>query len=805
MGKRSRLKSIFATGLLLVMATTDGTADVGLQWEVVEISTPRFVWANEESSVRVVIRNAGSELWSSAEFADHFSYHWLQSDGSIVEQDGMRTAYPAPVQPGEVVELWARLGPPPGPGEWFVEWEPVREGVQWLGPPVNSPPVVHPVRTVERIAVLQSAFLGLTLLLVMGGLVLRPRPTWAWWYLLAVPVAWCLLGVLVQAQGFLSRAGYGLQLETLNLEVAAAAMMALVVALAPVRWRRWVASGLVLFASLTAYADMVYFRYFGSLVPLTALHAAKQTGQVADSVRAITRSADGWFALGVGAALLFALALWVGRPVPPKEPLTRWRGLGAAALSTGLVAWPAFGTMKDAFAPGGLASQVFSHDQMLRHWGVGLTHLVDVVQTSREQLASRRPDPATRERVLDFFRARQENVSPPSPCSGVATGKNVILIQVESLQQWVVGARMGGVEVMPFLNRWRQEALYFPFVMDQSDQGRSSDAEFIALNSLHALDRGAVAFRRAGNHFHALPMVLAEAGYSTLSAHAFDRGFWNRAVLHPRYGFATSYFRHELGPGEEIGWGLADHLFFERIVPRLLAQPQPFFALLITLGLHHPFAGFPASYRELRVGDLENTPLGNYLHSMRYIDRALEQFVAALAETGLSEQTVVALYGDHDAGFDPENKLLEVAGWPPHDASTWSRIDRVPFFLFLPGVSEECRGERGTEGGHLDIAPTLLDVLGVTPPPAFLGSSLLRHRRWPVAGPYGTAAMNRAILTLGGYGLIEEDSCWELESGRMLPMEVCRPLRQPAQEERAISNAVLLYDMVEDINRSLAP
>lgn len=805
MGKQVRLRSILAASLLLAAARPGGTADVGLRWEVVEISTPRYIWAGEETRVRAVIRNVGSEVWSSADFADHFGYHWLALDGRVAQRDGMRTVYPHPVHPGEVVELQARLGPPPAPGEWLVEWEPVRERVRWLGPPANSPRVVHRVRTVQRIAVIQSAFASLTLLLVVGGLLLRRRPSWTWWYLLVVPVAWCVLGVVVQAQGVLLRTGYGVRRGTVALEVAAAAMLALPVALVPVRWRRWLAAGLVMFAALTAYADVVYFRYFGSLVPLTALHAAHQTGQVADSVRALTRSADGWFALGGAAALLFALALWPGRPSPPAARLARWRGVGAVALATGLVAWPAVGSLREAFAPGGLASQVFSHDQMLRHWGVGLTHVVDVVRTGREQMASRRPDPATRERVIAFFRTRQGALPPPSPCSAMAAGRNLIMIQVESLQQWVVGARVEGKEVTPFLDRLRDQALYFPFVFDQSDQGRSSDGEFIALNSLHALDRGAVAFRRARNRFHALPAVLAEAGYTTLSAHAFERGFWNRAVLHPRYGFQTSYFRRELGPGEEIGWGLADHVFLERMVPRLATQPQPFMALLITLGLHHPFDGFPARYRELQLGDLEGTPLGNYLHSMRYVDRALERFVNRLEQVGLVETTVIAIYGDHDAGFDPVGRLLEVAGWPPRSESTWPRIDRVPFFIFIPGAGEECRGEQDREGGHLDIAPTLLDVLGVTPPPAFLGSSLLRERRWPVAGPYGTAAMNGAILALGGHGLVSQTGCWELSSGRELPLEGCQPLLQPAREERAISNLVLLHDMVEDINRSLRP
>ena len=144
-------------------------------------------------------------------------------------------------------------------------------------------------------------------------------------------------------------------------------------------------------------------------------------------------------------------------------------------------------------------------------------------------------------------------------------------------------------EITPFLNGLRSRAVYFPFVFDQTGEGRSSDGEFAVLNSQHALDRGAVAFRRQGNHFVTLASTLRRHGYTTFSAHGFEKGFWNRGVLHPRYGFERMLFKDELGAGETIGWGLADGVFFDRMTPELVRQKTPYFAFLITLGLHHPF------------------------------------------------------------------------------------------------------------------------------------------------------------------------------------------------------------------------
>jgi Phosphoglycerol transferase and related proteins, alkaline phosphatase superfamily len=179
---------------------------------------------------------------------------------------------------------------------------------------------------------------------------------------------------------------------------------------------------------------------------------------------------------------------------------------------------------------------------------------------------------------------------------------------------------------MPHLRDWAQESLRFTNVTDQTSEGRTSDAEFTTMTSLLPLDHGAVAFRYPGNRYVGLPHVLASHGYATLSAVAFEPGFWNRQVMHPAYGFQTSLFEPDFRMTEQIGWGLNDRDFLQQMVPRLERLPRPFAAWLITLSLHHPYDGFPANHRVLKLGALENTPFGNYLHTMRFFDQALEDF-----------------------------------------------------------------------------------------------------------------------------------------------------------------------------------
>jgi phosphoglycerol transferase MdoB-like AlkP superfamily enzyme len=438
---------------------------------------------------------------------------------------------------------------------------------------------------------------------------------------------------------------------------------------------------------------------------------------------------------------------------------------------------------------GNLGAQVFSLQQRAQELGLWGAHFLDWGRTWR--LQRQKLGEKDKERVRGFFLQRSEKLQAlPAPFFGAAKGANLLLIQVESLQQFVVGLQVQGQEVTPFLNRLAKEGLYFPWVFDQTNQGRSADGEFIALNSQHALGEGAAVFRAASNRFLALPEVLRREGYHTLSAHPFERGFWNRALLHPRYGFSQSFFKRELGPGEIIGWGLADGAFFAKMVPILQRTPQPFFAFLITLGLHHPFDQFPEARKMLKLPDLGDPALENYLQAMRYFDASLQAFLQELSAKGILAHTVVALYGDHEAGIplqEPLARLLQIT-WSP-GRLVWLR--RVPFFVLPPvaGLS----GEVPEVGGQVDIAPTLLYLLGVPRPKAFVGVPLVPGWRGFAALADGSAVSSQLLWH-------EPTSrCQDRNTLASLPEEACRSLRQAAAQELWASRMVVLHNLLPEL------
>ncbi len=327
------------------------------------------------------------------------------------------------------------------------------------------------------------------------------------------------------------------------------------------------------------------------------------------------------------------------------------------------------------------------------------------------------------------------------------------------------------------------------------------------MTSLLPLDHGAVAFRFPGNHYVALPRVLTEHGYATLSAVAFEPGFWNRQVMHPAYGFQTTLFEPDFQLTEQIGWGLNDRDFLQQMVPRLERLPRPFAAWLITLSLHHPFDAFPDRHKVLKLGELEGTSFGNYLHTMRFFDQALEDFKAALARGGLLEDSLLVVFGDHDAGFARNPGLAATIGIGADEAA-WALNDRVPLFVRVDGAtgaSGGLTGARALPAGQTDLAPTLLALLGIDPAPLpYVGRNLLNlsgtSGNVPVPRPYGDwLDASHLFLSRGS-----ASECYDVARHIVAAAADCSKADAIAIRARAFSRLVVVDDLQQRLGALLA-
>ena len=776
-----------------------------------DAASPRLLGASQEVAVPVSLINSGGRAWDPARI--HLSYHWLwlvprelaHRSRTVPYHDGIRTDLGnASVPPGAGVTLQGRVLGPALPGVYWLQWDMVEEGVTWFAQVAPRQP-----RTLV-VVVPPPAWIcaPLPLLIALWGLFALRRRRWphapnpGMWPMLA-DLLWCA-ATLAAKPLILTHAALLEPTAVADWLILAVAVVVPLLALLilPRRARPWALLAAGIFCSLLILGDVFYYRFFGDVLSTPAMLAAHQTGRVWGSVGRLFTPGLLWLLID------WPFAIWlVARMSRRPDPASPSRARVLAAAAVALAGLAVSGAIVSA--PRVLAStpldQMFRARSVVEQLGPFGYHAYDTWNYVHATWLRRPATPAQVQDAVDWLRQRAP-LRAGGPAFGAARGRNLIVVQVESLQDFAVDFTVGGQEVMPHLRRWTGDSLRFVNVTDQTGEGRTSDAEFTTLTSLLPLDHGAVAFRFPGNHYAALPRVLAEHGYTTLSAVAFEPGFWNRQVMHPAYGFQRSLFEPDFQLTEQIGWGLNDRDFLQQMVPRLEQLPRPFGAWLITLSLHHPFDAFPDAHKVLKLGALEGTSFGNYLHTMRFFDQALEDFKTALARGGLLDGSVLVIFGDHDAGFARDASLARTIGIGT-DAAAWTLNDRVPMFIRAgepegAGAETGLIGARAMPAGQTDLAPTVLALLGIDPAPLpYFGRNLLGAAiDQPVPRPYGEWLDARHLFLAGEAG----GACYDLASRLTGARSACTAGEALARRARELSRLIVLDDLQQPLRASLA-
>jgi phosphoglycerol transferase MdoB-like AlkP superfamily enzyme len=767
---------------------------VGRAFTVLEGSAPRLMMTGSVSVVELVLHNDGSRTWTP-DGSIAAAYHWLGREGGGVRPkgqsvywEGRRTSIPDAVDSGETIALEVVVVAPEQPGLWRLQWDLVEEGVCWFSDRAPEPLPTSRVLVISEPCA--SGFWWSLLVLFAGAAAVSTSRSGGPRALVVLfsfgDVAWCVAGAGPTATGWF-------------LIVAGASVLALVTRALPERFRGWGCWGLVAGATLLLWADSIYLRFFGDLPAAAAIAGAGQLSQVEASIRDLFAAGDVWLWLDLlpGVVLvLVAIRLRRGSGLPHSRGVVV--GLLVMIVAGGLAA------AYLALTPPKLLAQVFRRIAVAEEIGVLNLHTVDGARSLARNVLRGELEPARFDEAVAWFRERAPQRAGAGSFFAAVEGANLVMVQVESLQAFVVGLEIGGREVTPFLNRWAGEALWFSNVTDQTGQGRSSDSELATQVSLLPMAGGAAAFRFAANDFTGLAEALAERGYHTVSAVPYDGTFWNRRQTHPAYGFGRNLFVEDFQRGESVGWGLSDRDFLDQAARELAAGPKPFAAYLLTLSLHHPFDGFPAHLEDLDVGVWDGTPFGNFLHTMHFFDASLAAFVAAIEQEGLAETTVIAIWGDHDAGFPWRSEIATAMG-ATNDAAGWYLSQEVPLFIKVPGV-DTLQGEQTLPAGHTDVPPTLLALLGVDPARyAFVGRNLLGdHGDQPVVGEYG-CWRDSTHLYLQGDGSLGDGACIELATMTRVSGAECRQGFDEAARTEEISSLVLEYDLQGAIHNELGP
>lgn len=312
-------------------------------------------------------------------------------------------------------------------------------------------------------------------------------------------------------------------------------------------------------------------------------------------------------------------------------------------------------------------------------------------------------------KIKEYYDFKNENL-PDNEFKGMFKGKNLLVIQVESLEDFVINQKVDGQEITPNINKLLNNSIYFPNIFDQVNEGTSSDSDLMVNTSMLPLRQGSTFFRNPATTYNSLPNILEKDGYSTIAIHSDKGSFWNYAQGLNGIGFDKFVDYYSFDRDENIGLGLSDGSYFRQIEPMIKELKQPFYAFTVTLTSHGPF-DLPKEYRELKLNPgLDDNVLGGYFQSIHYTDAKIGMFIEALKKDGLLDNTVIAIEGDHTGPHKYYNSKIESLSNPE---SWWldNGNHTVPLIIYNPSIKAPVKDD--VYGGQIDIMPTLLYLLGV--------------------------------------------------------------------------------------------
>ncbi|MCT6812512.1 MAG: LTA synthase family protein [Lactobacillus helsingborgensis] len=472
----------------------------------------------------------------------------------------------------------------------------------------------------------------------------------------------------------------------------------------------WIMIMIDFILSLWLFANILYYREFSNFLSLSII---KTSGSTADnlgkSIVGITRVTDFLTFIDIAAIIAlmcFKVTKYDLRPLKLKFNLLL-EGIAILLIGINLLM-----AQKDR---SGLLTRTFDNSYIVKYLGMNEYAVYDAFKTAQTSEQMAKANVSDLQSVKKYLKVNY--VKPNKAYSGVAKGKNVLVIHLESFQQFLIDYKWKGKEVTPNLNKLyhAKNTLSFANFYNQVGQGKTSDAEMMLENSLFGLQSGsAMSSYGTSNTFESAPAILKQQqGYTTAVMHGGAGSFWNRNNAYKQFGYdyfmPLSYYENK--PKYYIGYGLKDKIFFSQSIKYIERLPQPFYLKLITVTNHYPY-DLDKKNQSIAKTETGDETVDGYVQTARYLDQAIGQLMRWLKKTGLDKNTMLVLYGDHYGISGNHHKAsAELLKQDEFNNFDNLKFQRVPLMIHLKGLRG---GVKKTYGGEIDVLPTLLNLLGIS-------------------------------------------------------------------------------------------
>ena len=378
---------------------------------------------------------------------------------------------------------------------------------------------------------------------------------------------------------------------------------------------------------------------------------------------------------------------------------------------------------------------------------------------------------------------------------GIAEGKNVFVVQLESLQEFLANRQINGKEIMPNFNQFLKDNISITN-MHASSYTTTADSEHSFINSIYPSENGEAFSKYYSNTYDDIFKNYKKAGYTTIYAHGNYDTFWNRKNVFSKYKVDNVYFIDSFADTSElIRTYLSDELLYRQIFDMIPETEGPIFVDLVAASSHKPFELDGIIDREKKisidVGKYRGTELGNYLESANYADYAFGIFLDELKQRGLYEDSVIFVYGDHYGMTMYDPNLIEFLGEDTenyNDARMQYEFTNVLCGMRIPGIEHR---EINDPVSKVDIKPTLMKISNQEEQFS-LGTSVFEKK------PY-ICINNGKVITEKYY--YDTENWYLLETGEKIDDETngfLKECEENSNKEIGISMSILTENLLKD-------
>ncbi|KRN99041.1 LTA synthase family protein [Companilactobacillus kimchiensis] len=487
-----------------------------------------------------------------------------------------------------------------------------------------------------------------------------------------------------------------------------------------------------LLESALLYGNILYFREFSDFLSFNTIAGASKVSKgLGGSAANLIQTHDFIYGLDF---IIIAILFLIHYIKIDDRPMRKLTAVATTLLGVFLFSFNL--TIAECNRPQ-LLGRTFDRAYIVKYLGLNTFLAYDSIKTVQNNQVRSEAVGTDMDDVLSYV---NQNYAKPNPkYYGAAKGKNIIIIHLESFQQFLINDKVNGQEVTPFLNSLYgdKNTMSFDNFYHEVGQGKTSDAENMLETGLFGLPEGSL-FSKLGsdNTFQAAPAILGQKeGYTSAVFHGNIGSFWNRDNVYKNMGynyfFDSSYFNKT--DDSSLEYGMKDKLMLSESVKYLEQLQQPFYAKFITVTNHYPFQLPEEDNDGFTAPDTDNSAVNNYFLTAHYLDNSLKELFDYLKSSGIYDNSMIVLYGDHYGLSNSQNPALApLLGVSDDDWSDFndSQMQKVPFMIHMKGLKG---GVNHSYGGEIDVLPTILHLAGInTKQYVQLGTDLLSKQHDPI-------------------------------------------------------------------------